>query len=176
MKKLAVIVFGVLFVLTLTHCRTEPVRTAEEYFILCDSLLKINQPDQAIAMLEEVRKYYATDTSLVIRSLDMTADIYASVKNQYTASAEQLEQIIDQYPKAPEMPKALFKLGFTYENMIKDMEKARQYYEQFLKLFPDHELAQSVRISLEFLGETEDQMLDRLLKKSSDSAMSGKTQ
>lgn len=148
-----------------TQCAKENPRSAEEYFTQCDSLLKINQADQAIETLSLIEKHHPADTARIIRSWDMTADIYASHLNRYDKTIEYLDRIITVYPQTPEAPKSLFKIAFTYENMIKDIEKARKYYEEFLSKYPEHELALSVRVSLEYLGESDEALLERLLKK-----------
>jgi tetratricopeptide (TPR) repeat protein len=148
------------------QCSSEDKRPAGEYLMMCDSLLKINQPEKAIETLTLIEKYYPADTPMIVRSWDMTADIYASSMNQYDKSIDHLNKIITAYPQSAEAPKSLFKIGFTYENMIKDITKARQNYEEFLKKYPNHELALSVSVSLEHLGESDEELLDRLLKKS----------
>jgi TolA-binding protein len=151
--------------LFLCHCTSDGKQPAENYLAISDSLLTKNQPEKAIETLSLIEKYYPADTAMVIRSWDMTADIYASSLNQYDKTIDYLKKIISVYPQSSEAPKSLFKIGFTYENMIKDITKARQSYEDFLKKYPNHELAISVSVSLEHLGESDEELLDRILKK-----------
>lgn len=164
-KNFTAIVMMAVFATMFCNCSSDGKRPAAEYIMICDSLVRNNQPDKAIETLSLIEKYYPADTLMVIRSLDMTADIYASSLNQYDKTVAFLSRIIATYPQSAEAPKSLFKIGFTYENMLKDIPKARVHYEDFLKKYPDHELAVSVRVSLEHLGESDEELLNRLLKK-----------
>ncbi len=159
------IFFPAVLTVVLTNCSSEPKRTAEEYMIMCDSLVRTNQPEKAIETLALIEKNHPSDTIMVIRSWDMTADIYASSLNQFDKTVEYLNRILTTYPNSSDAPKSLFKIGFTYENQLKDIAKARRHYEDFLKKYPGHELAVSVSVSLEHLGESDEELLDRLLKK-----------
>jgi outer membrane protein assembly factor BamD len=62
------------------------------------------------------------------------------------------EQLIDEYPYSEYAPDAYFHLGNIHARMVKSplydqgsVKSAIDYYEDFLALFPDHELADDVR-------------------------------
>ena len=44
-------------------------------------------------------------------------------------------------------------IGYRYANDIKDYDKAKKYYQEFLKKWPMHELAASVKWELDHLGK-----------------------
>lgn len=48
---------------------------------------------------------------------------------------------------------ALFMLGFIHANEIHNYEKAKEYYQKFLELYPNSELAVSAKFELENLGK-----------------------
>ncbi len=56
------------------------------------------------------------------------------------------------YPKSDFAPQVKFQIGYTYANEIKNLEQARIHYEEFLKQYPNHDLAGSVDWELKHLN------------------------
>jgi hypothetical protein len=44
-------------------------------------------------------------------------------------------------------------IGYIYANHLKDFEKARNHYNQFLEKYPQHELTTSVQWEIDHLGK-----------------------
>ena len=44
-------------------------------------------------------------------------------------------------------------IGYRYANDIHDLDKAKAAYQEFLKKYPNHELASSVKWELAHLGQ-----------------------
>lgn len=66
--------------------------------------------------------------------------------------------IINRYGDTPRGATALFLKAFTYDNDLKDFEKARTYYEEFLAKHPNNEFAESAKFLLENLGKSDEQL------------------
>lgn len=64
-----------------------------------------------------------------------------------------------EYPQYPKTNMALFLEGFTYENDLHDLERARASYNLYLQKFPDSKMAKDVKFLLEHLGMTPDQIM-----------------
>ncbi|MFK7908080.1 MAG: tetratricopeptide repeat protein [Chitinophagales bacterium] len=79
------------------------------------------------------------------------AEIQRSLKN-YKKAIENYETIQAKHPDYAKTPHSMFLLGFIYENDLKDSDKAKALYEQFLERYPEHELADDVKFSLDNLG------------------------
>ncbi len=62
------------------------------------------------------------------------------------------EKLYIEYPKSENAPHSMFMCGFIYANELKDLTKAKNYYNKFLSSYPNHELAASAKIELENLG------------------------
>ncbi|MBK9335654.1 MAG: tetratricopeptide repeat protein [Lewinellaceae bacterium] len=61
--------------------------------------------------------------------------------------------VAEKLPAHPKAPTALFMMGFIYENDLKDMEKAKSTYEEFLKRYPnDPDYVDDAQNALQFLG------------------------
>lgn len=63
------------------------------------------------------------------------------------------------YPNYDRAADALFLQGFTFENNLQDKQQARSYYEQFLSKFPDHKLAKQVKLSLDQLNLSPEELI-----------------
>ncbi len=66
------------------------------------------------------------------------------------------------YDRAPD---ALFLEGFTYENHMNDRENAKKCYTDFLKRFPEDQLAEQVRIVLENIDKSPEELVKSFQKK-----------
>ncbi len=67
--------------------------------------------------------------------------------------------ICDKYPDYDKTPHSLFLLGFTYEEDMKNIAEAKTIYEDFLKKYPKHDLADDVQFSLKNLGKSAEEII-----------------
>jgi len=75
-----------------------------------------------------------------------------SNENNLKNAIKYYEKLFTEYSKSPNAPHSLFMCGFIYANELKDLNKAKEYYNKFLTKYPNHELAPSAKIELENLG------------------------
>ncbi len=92
--------------------------------------------------------------SLAAEFLFQAAMIDADIREDVTNGLQYLERIVIEYPDHPIHSKTLFLIGFTYAEQLRRFDKAREAYEKYLELYPDGEMASSVRIELDNLGLT----------------------
>lgn len=84
-----------------------------------------------------------------------------------------LDQIISDYPDFKKLPEAYFLKAFIYDDKIKNLDKARKAYIDFIQKFPKHDLVNDARISMDNLGKTPEQIVKEFeikVKQKSDSA------
>lgn len=157
--------FGVTVLLYLaTACGSKAKYSPAEYEARADSLVKKGEFHLAIAALEEANQVYPGDTAMVIKHWNACADIWAQHLNSFEKAIEYLEKVIRLNPASEQAPLALFKIAFTYETLVNDLDRAKSKYEEFLAAYPDHPLGHDVKVSLQHLGESDDELLERLLK------------
>ena len=53
----------------------------------------------------------------------------------------------------------LFFKGFVYENMLKDLDKARETYLQFIEKYPKDDFADDAQMALLNLGKTPEMLI-----------------
>lgn len=68
----------------------------------------------------------------------------------------------DDFSKAPS---ALFLKGFTYDEHLKNIDKARELYNEFLEKYPEDGYAESVKASLNNLGKSAEEIIQSFEKK-----------
>ncbi len=72
-----------------------------------------------------------------------------------------------QHPKAP----GAFMMAFIYENDLKDLDKAKATYEEFLKRYPkDPDYADDAQNALKYLGLSAEEIIRQFEKKPQQSA------
>lgn len=138
--------------------------TAKEAELFKDKTEAIDK-DKAIEMVRMYADYadkYSTD-SLAPEYLFRAAEISENA-GQPNNAITYLTRIEENYKDYANYPVSIFKKAYIYENSLKNQDKARKYYEQFVADYPDHELAEAASSSLIFLGMS-DQELIRVLEK-----------
>ena len=78
------------------------------------------------------------------------------------------DNLIAKYPASTYGPQAQFMIGFIYANEVKNLDKAKEAYEKFLKAYPEHEMAKDAKWELDHLGQDIDD-IEALIKSNSDS-------
>ncbi len=75
------------------------------------------------------------------------------------------DRILTEYPTYEKTPHCLFLKGFIYENELKNLEMARQIYQEFLTKYPTNEFADDVKISLDNLGKSPEELIKEFQEK-----------
>lgn len=83
----------------------------------------------------------------------------SSKTNQVHAAVKLFGKLVKDYPSHRHVPVSIFLQGFIYENQAGEPMKAKPYYEEFLKKYPDHPMAADVAFSLENLGKTPEELI-----------------
>ena len=78
---------------------------------------------------------------------------------QSNVAIKYFEQYYEKFPKDEKAPYSLFMQGFIYETQVKNIEKAKWYYEKFIHDFPAHKLAQDAKYSIDNLGKSEEELI-----------------
>ena len=74
--------------------------------------------------------------------------------------------ILEKYPESDKAPNVLFIKGFILEQDYKREDEAKEVYEEFLRKYPDHTMAESAQFLLNNLGKSDEEILKELEDKS----------
>ncbi len=136
------------------------IKKAEEAF--SDTAVGIDKAHamNTVLLYEDFTNKFPDD-SLVPGYLYKAAKVYSSIE-KYEKSIALYKKFCDKYPDNELTPQCLFLQGFIYDDKLKDVVSSRYIYREFLKLYPQHELAQSVEFLLSNLGKSDEEMIMEL--------------
>ncbi|MBU0765473.1 MAG: tetratricopeptide repeat protein [Bacteroidetes bacterium] len=63
------------------------------------------------------------------------------------------------YPQSERAALSIFMQAFVYETVVRNLNKAEEYYRKFIDKYPDHEFANDARISIEQLGMSPEELI-----------------
>ena len=127
-------------------------KSAEDLYSEAEKKRNNGEPKLALSFLEKVVNKY-TDHELAPKAQYLIGEIYYRDLGDFSKAIEEYDKIQINYPNAKQVPFSLFMQGFIYANMLSDFKQARNHYKDFLDLYNNHELAQSVKFELKYLGK-----------------------
>jgi TolA-binding protein len=87
-----------------------------------------------------------------------------NVLGQHAEAISLLEDVGKKYPKHKLAEDALFLEAYVYENSLHDMGKAKLAYQSFLEKYPNSEMADDAKQSMNFLGKSPEEILNAIQK------------
>lgn len=165
--------------LTFLACKSEKEKTHEKIAILEKELMsattKIDstKAQQLIDLYVNYSDQFKTDSISAVYLLK-AADISMNIIKP-SQSISLLEKILINYPKFSKIPDCLFLKAFIYENQIKDLDKAKETYNEFLLKYPNHELAASAKAAVDNLGIPLEDLIKRFELKNNNTSDSIKS-
>jgi outer membrane protein assembly factor BamD (BamD/ComL family) len=75
------------------------------------------------------------------------------------------DQYIQNYPDQPKVPMCMFFKAFIYENMLQNIDRARETYLLFIEKYPTHDFTKDAKLALVNLGKTPDMIVKEFEEK-----------
>ena len=86
---------------------------------------------------------------------DQVADLYKFAehtlfnKNDIQGAINSYQQIIEKYPESEYTPKALYAVGWIYEQIMFENDKAFEYYQEVVNKYPNTEISKNLKKKIE---------------------------
>ncbi|OPX35903.1 hypothetical protein B1H10_00125 [candidate division KSB1 bacterium 4484_188] len=77
---------------------------------------------------------------------------------KWSKAEENFQKVLDEYPNGEFAAKSLFMIGFINANYLKNYDKAKKYYSEFLQKYPKNDLADDAKYEIENLGKNIDDL------------------
>lgn len=153
--------------LSLVACKPSKEKVQSSITEAEDALKKsyaAGKPEQQNVMntinaYENFVKYYPKDSMAPVY-LMKAGDCYRIIK-EYNKAITEYQKVGKDYQDSKVYPNSVFVQGFVYENEIKDLPKAKERYEAFVKQFPNDPLTSSAQFSLQNLGVSPEDLVKR---------------
>lgn len=150
---------GYRFILLLTtilfsSCTSEQVEFEKEIKLL-ESDLNNNFTEKNAIKLDSLYSTYFKkypESKQAKLYLFKSANNNVSLRNGIKA-VMLFNSFMEKYPDDALVPECLFTIGYTYESILNDQQSALMAYQDFLQLFPDHELADDARNSISLMQD-----------------------
>ncbi|RME11947.1 MAG: hypothetical protein D6816_01515 [Bacteroidetes bacterium] len=166
--KLQIAILVISFAFLTASCQQHASGKKEQALARIDSLEKIitSDPDviknmkpanELIKQMEAYAQAFPQD-SLVPEMLVKAGEIARGL-GKYDKATELLKSVWTHYGEHRLAPPALFLQAFTYDNDLRDSTMAVRYYQEFLKRYPDHELAGQVRQLVNVVGKSPEELI-----------------
>ena len=133
-----------------------------------DSLFKFvydNHSSDPIAKIAAIRlgidlKEQNTDPALEeYKSAEILLD-----EGKYKAAIEKLDSVYNKFPNSQYSPKALYSIGWIYENKLSDYDAAVSYYDTLKAKFPNTEYVRDINFKLAFYHSEKKAVQDSIVR------------
>lgn len=134
------------------------------------SLSQINRLENSdsIFNLNEMQDLYAAYVDFAVKFPDDEQTPHflfkAAQRSHLLSKANEgvklLEKILVDYPNSNYCEDALLTMGYMYENELKEFEKAKETYEMFLKKYPKSNMTMDVKLAIENIGKTPEEIIN----------------
>ena len=84
----------------------------------------------------------------------------AQKANKFDESLASYQQLLDEYPRSPKVPDALFAIGSICQDQKRDIYKAIHCYQRIVQEYPTHATASGAQFLIGFLYNNELKNLD----------------
>jgi len=146
-------------------------KSDKELFDEAQKNLKEDKIPEAVMAFDELVNEHS-DSDLAPEALSQLASLYQNKAVKSLSEKENLDKAIvlfkklhDEYPTSSYAPSGLFMAGFIYANDMQMYEEATALYKQFLKEYPNDELAASAQAELDNMGLSPEEILQKNMAK-----------
>ncbi len=86
--------------------------------------------------------------------LSKAADLYKVRRETALYAINTYNMVLSNYPEHPLVSRSLFMMGFTFDEVLGDKQRAVKSYTYFLEQYPEHPLAEDARTLLAMAQDT----------------------
>jgi outer membrane protein assembly factor BamD (BamD/ComL family) len=165
----------ILTVILFAGCKPSRNKSAEQIKTLetaiyspATTTFEKGKADSLMTMYETFISRFPDDTLAPVYTF-RAANIAMNM-NDGTKSLEFFDRYITRYPDKPKAEVCLFFKGYVYENVLKNLDKAKETYLVFIEKYPKSQFADDAQMALQNLGKSPEEMFHEFeLKQKADS-------
>ena len=151
MPKTKIKKFIYLFALALLFTSCDYFKSADYFFAQAEKMRTDGNPQGALLSLDKITSKFA-DHSRAPEAQYLKAEILYRDLQNYSKSVAEYERFAIQFPEDKKVPFSIFMQGFIFANELMSHDSAKVYYKKFIDRYPNHEMIESVKFELKYLG------------------------
>jgi len=120
----------------------------------------LSDRNAALVLVKSYAKYYQANQpdTLAIDMLFKAGEVSMGLTNGDLA-VKYFATVAETHPTFNKAPEALFLAAFCEETLKGDAQQAKFFYEEFLKKYPSHKLAEDAKFSIQNLGKSDEDLI-----------------
>ena len=135
----------------------QKISSAESRVLLQDGTLLADSAQKLISLYSNYSDNYPQDsiaTEYLFNAIDISLNLPQPQK-----TLQLIDRYLELYPQDSQAGTALFFKAFLYDQQLGDLDSAKQYYEQFLAQYPDHDFTDDAQAALKHLGKSPEELI-----------------
>ena len=126
-------------------------KTADEYYVEAETLRNDGSPKEAIKLLKKITVKF-TDDAKTPDAQYLIAEIYYRDLQDFSKSISEYRKFSATFPRNNKVPFSVFMQGYIHANELMNHDSASVIYKNFIDKYPNHEMVESVKFELKYLG------------------------
>lgn len=135
----------------------QKISSAESRVLLQDGTLLADSAQKLISLYNNYSEKFPKD-SMASEYLFNAIDISLNLP-QPSKTLELIDRYIALYPTDERAGTALFFKAFLYDQQLDNLAASKEFYEQFLAQYPNHDFANDAQAALKHLGKTPEELI-----------------
>lgn len=86
----------------------------------------------------------------------------------HSRALKMYQRILEDYPEFGKQAETSFLIAFTYDNDLKEIERAKEAYNQVIEQYPDHEFAAQARERLKTIDLSDEELIELFMKRNAE--------
>ena len=125
--------------------------TANEYYLEAETFRNNGNPEEAIKLLKKITTKFSDDAKAPDAQY-LIAEIYYRDLQDFSKSIGEYRKFSAAFPENNKAPFSIFMQGYIHANELMNHDSASIIYKNFIDKYPNHEMVESVKFELKYLG------------------------
>ena len=88
----------------------------------------------------------------------------------HSRALKMYRRILEEYPEYPKQAETQFLIAFTFDNDLKEIDRAKEEYNKVIETYPEHEFADQAKERLKTIDMSDEELIEMFMKKNQQNA------
>ena len=157
LKKTVGLIVAVMFLVACQSSKTKLSKQIAVFEKEISAEFDVKKMDNLLSLYHQYIKEFPQDTA--IEAYLFKAGTLSVTLRKGGEALSDFTTLISRFPQSKYIAEAYYYKAFVYEDIIYDIEAARNAYNDFILKFPDHQLASDAKLSIQYLGMSPEEIV-----------------